>query len=420
MKILLQKIVLLLACVLVSGHAFADRVTVNGVVYDVVKKAKIATIVDGKSCTGDVVIPEYITFDGIDCIVKEIGEKAFYVSSFSGSQLHSLSLPNSITTIGNEAFHNCSLSSINLPENLITIGEYAFWDCSSLKEIILPEGLTSVGENAFDGCSSLTCVSTPASLTEVPYGMFVNCESLTKITFAGELKDIGSYAFRNCQNIEDVYCYATIPPSLSYPYFGTFYGSYIEYATLHVPTGSIDAYKSATGWGDFGSIVALKEEGQCAKPVISYEDGKLEFTSSTSGAQFYYTIADEDVVTEQVSGGSVNLNATLNISVYAEANGYTRSETATATLCWIDGTLNTSGIDAARVEMRPVIVSANGSNINVKGVSAGERVTVYSVNGVQLGSAIAQSQEVSVSTRTLDGNIAIIKIGENSIKIKLK
>lgn len=199
---------------------------------------------------------------------------------------------------------------------------------------------------------------------------------------------------------------------------GTFYNAYIEYATLHVPENSIDAYKTSPLWKDFGTICGLAEnKGQCAKPEITYENGRLEFTSQTSGAKFYYSIKDEDTATDRFSDGIVNLYATLNISVHAEADGYDKSETTTATLCWINGTLSSDDIETVRVEKRPIIVSANNGTLNVKGVSSGEHVVVYSAGGMLIGSATANGDEVNINARSIHGNIVIIKIGEESIKI---
>lgn len=189
---------------------------------------------------------------------------------------------------------------------------------------------------------------------------------------------------------------------------------------MHVPANSIEAYKSAKEWKDFGSIVTLAEEEQCVKPVIHYDNGKLTFSSSTNGAIFHYTISDEDESNGKITNGIVNLHATLDISVYAEANGYTRSETANATLCWLDGSFSTDGIETARVEKRPILVSGNSGELQITGVTPGEIITVYSVSGRLVGTSVAKGNKVTLNAKSLDSNIAIIKIGENSIKVSLK
>ncbi len=85
---------------------------------------------------------------------------------------------------------------------------------------------------------------------------FENCSSLTSVTIGSGINMIEVSAFANCPELTDVYCYAiNVPISYSNP----FTNSYIEYATLHVPAESIDAYKAAEPWKNFKSIVALMD-----------------------------------------------------------------------------------------------------------------------------------------------------------------
>lgn len=116
----------LILSLFIVGHAFAERVTVDGIVYDVLKKGKLAILLDGKSCTGDIVIPEYVTYEGVDCVVKEVGEKAFY----DCGTITSIVLPEGVTSIGKSAFFDCyMLTSIVLPDGLSCIEEGTFWLC---------------------------------------------------------------------------------------------------------------------------------------------------------------------------------------------------------------------------------------------------------------------------------------------------
>ena len=89
--------------------------------------------------------------------------------------------------------------------------------------------MTSIGENAFQDCSGLTSV-----------------------TIGSGIKYIGLSAFANCKNLEEVYCYAESVPQTNADAFN---GSYIEYATLHVPDASVNVYKQAEPWKIFKSIV---------------------------------------------------------------------------------------------------------------------------------------------------------------------
>jgi hypothetical protein len=91
---------------------------------------------------------------------------------------------------------------------------------------------------------------------------------------------------------------------------------------------------------------------KCVKPSISYAEGKLQFSSATTGAQYHYTITSVDMKNNALSeNGTVDLAACYNISAYATADGYTTSDKATATLYWVkaDGSLTTDNIHSAKM-----------------------------------------------------------------------
>ena len=112
--------------------------------------------------------------------IKEIDSWAF--SDCTG--LTSISLPASLTTIGEGAFEGCkSLTSITLPANLTKIDKYTFSDCTGLTSITLPANLTQIGEYAFYDCKGLTSVHLPASLTTIDQYAFYGCGGLASAVF---------------------------------------------------------------------------------------------------------------------------------------------------------------------------------------------------------------------------------------------
>ncbi|MBQ8522901.1 MAG: leucine-rich repeat domain-containing protein [Clostridia bacterium] len=133
----------------------------------------------------NVVVPTiYDDGDNGEARVTIIGDEAFYGNSgkYGVSRILTISLPSTITTIGNNAFEYCyRLTSITLSRSLTTIGDEVFYSCNDLTSITLPSSLTTIGNNAFNYCSSLTSITIPSSLTTIGEYAFSYCTSLTSI-----------------------------------------------------------------------------------------------------------------------------------------------------------------------------------------------------------------------------------------------
>ena len=107
-----------------------------------------------------------------------------------------VTIPNTITSIGDWAFCGCSgLSSITIPDSVTRIGIDAFFSCSSLTSVTIPDSVTSIGERAFSYCSSLTSITIPNSVTSIREQAFWNCTGLTSVTIPSSVKTIDRYAF---------------------------------------------------------------------------------------------------------------------------------------------------------------------------------------------------------------------------------
>ena len=90
-------------------------------------------------------------------------------------------IPNSVTTIGSEAFHGTSITSFSIPSSVKSIEPHAFYFCESLTSITIPNSVTNIGDRAFDACSSLTSITIPNSVTSIGYSVFDRCPSLASI-----------------------------------------------------------------------------------------------------------------------------------------------------------------------------------------------------------------------------------------------
>jgi len=200
--------------------------------------------------------------------------------------LTSVTIPNSVTTIGGGVFAGCTgLTSINvnpdnanfsseygvlfnknkatlikyppgregeytIPNSVTTIGEQAFMDCTGLTSVTIPNSVTTIGEQAFNGCTGLTSVTIPNSVTTIGEWAFIGCTGLTSVTIPNSVTTIGERAFNSCTGLTSIISLRAVPPSVGLGAFLNINAS----ACLYVPQGSISAYGEASVWKDFSCI----------------------------------------------------------------------------------------------------------------------------------------------------------------------
>ena len=149
----------------------------------------------GKCLDANIIIPSVYN----DLPVTEIGERAFEDTSVS-----SVTLPETITSIGGAAFFDCDrLTGINIPAGVQSIGASAFKGCSSLKSIALPD-IPAIGNFTFSGCASLAEITIPQSVASIGSSAFEGCESFKNITIPENVASIGDSAFYNCGSLQSV------------------------------------------------------------------------------------------------------------------------------------------------------------------------------------------------------------------------
>lgn len=140
-------------------------------------------------------------------------------NAFSRSGCYQITVPNTITSIGKEAFSSCnSLRKIRLSERISEIKERTFMNCTALRDISLPEGITTIGEKAFSGCESLKNISLPTKLKLLDDCAFQCCNSLQNIIFSEELESMGKYVFSDCVLLENI----ALPDTITYIGDGAF------------------------------------------------------------------------------------------------------------------------------------------------------------------------------------------------------
>ena len=138
---------------------------------------------------------EYVVREGTEVIC----DGAFYFNS-----LQSVTIPNSVKSIGDGAFQLCvSLQSASIPNSVTSIGDWAFSSCESLQSITIPNSVKSIGDEAFSGCESLQSVTIPNSVTSIGDNAFSWCQSLQSVTIPNSVTKIGDGAFSWCTLLDE-------------------------------------------------------------------------------------------------------------------------------------------------------------------------------------------------------------------------
>ena len=234
-------------CLLPAAASAADTQTIDGIEYQFNASTETYTVAGPASDpTSQVALLAMV--DGYP--VTSIAENAFVTSLIT-----SLSMPWTITEIGEGAFKSCSyLEHVTLSPSITEIPNYCF-TVTPLKECVVPEGVTTIGLSAFEGCSSLTSLILPSTLTTVNACCF-------------------SVGHKSCV----ITCYAATPPNADPQTFSGYSGK------VAVPSASVDAYKAASGW----SAVAERIE---AIPTPTWPvtlDG-VTYDSTTGSGSAYVT-----------------------------------------------------------------------------------------------------------------------------------
>ena len=181
-----------------------------------------------------------------DCVTS-IGNNAFSLCT----DLTSVDIGSGVTSIGYSAFMTCSgLTSIIIPNSVTSIGDSAFYQCSGLTSVNIPSGVTNILNQTFYECKSLTSVTIPNSVTSINEWAFFGCSGLTSVTIGSGVTSIGDAAFYYCRSLTSITILATNPPTL--------YNSYVFYGSncpIYVPSGRVQAYKSATNWSSLASRI---------------------------------------------------------------------------------------------------------------------------------------------------------------------
>lgn len=161
-----------------------------------------------------------------------------------------------VAYIDEDAFHSSKIETVTIPNSVISIGLRAFYGCSNLTDIDIPNSVTYIGLKVCQSCSSLKSARVGHGVTSIKTSMFSQCPELEKVTIGNNIQNIDMNAFNECTNLKQFINYSETPASVNRYAF-----SYcnITQCTLYVPRNSIDLYKNADKWCEFYKIEAIED-----------------------------------------------------------------------------------------------------------------------------------------------------------------
>ncbi len=319
---MLPALTMLLCSVVASAYNFEA----DGIYYNFNGNEMSVTFKDYGyySYSGNVVIPETVTYYGETYSVTSIGEGAFEGTTWYNNQSDGLVYAGKVLYKYKGTMP--SGTSINIKEGTLEITGSAFNGCSGLTSIIIPNSVTSIGSTAFLSCTGLTsivvedgntvydsrnncnaiietktntlisgCNNTfiPEDVTSIGNSAFNGCSGLISITIPNSVTSIESYAFSGCTGLTSIYSLGETPVAVFS--LGLDSECY-ENAVLYVPHGSLDAYKAASGWKEFKNIVEFDPTGiedvtKDVAPAFEVTAGGIKFTDAEGEPVVVYSTA---------------------------------------------------------------------------------------------------------------------------------
>ena len=330
-------------------------------------------------------------------------------------------IENGVTSIGDYAFSDCSgLTSVTIPNSVTSIGSSAFFDCKALTSINLPNSVTSIGKTAFYDCSALTTVSIGNSVKSIGESAFKDCYALTTVSIGNSVKNVGESAFYGCYNLQTITINNQVPPTCVSSTFTCSTGNVRDkydvynYATLHVPMGSKEAYSSAHEWRYFNKIKEdMEQNGKVYYAKLAVKQGTTGYTEQPVKADETYTIYIGSLGNSKIN--AVTFNGEDVTDQVKDGYYTTPAIKAKSVLSISYEDINTTNVK--EISNPDLKVIGNEGEISITGVEQPTNVKVYTIDGKLVETRGSVYGETNIQVK--EDNLYLVKVGKRAIKIAM-
>ena len=304
--------------ILLTGTAPNDAtftVTAAGVITECISEAT------------DIIIPEKVTVNGSSVTITGISETAFAKNTSITSVL--INNATSLTSIAKGCFQGCtSLRSVSFPNSILIIPDDAFKDCTSLISISWPATLTTIGANTFEGCTALTSITLPASVTSIGKSAFEDCSAMTNANLQDGIITIGSAAFRNCAKLKGIYIPNTVTSMGNSAFENCSSATVLSLSTALTEINNF-TFLGCSSLADIeipNGVTQIGREAFCDCGSVTSVD--IPSTVATIGAEAFAGINSNSVITMYSKNATIGTDAFGNEgSIFAYADSTTETYT---------------------------------------------------------------------------------------------
>ena len=316
--------------------------------------------------------------------------------------LTSITIPNSVTSIGSSAFCGCTgLTSITIPNSVTEIGFGTFAHCAGLTSITIPNSVTFIGDGAFEDCTSLTQVVIPNSVTLIDFFAFQNCTGLTSVIVGKSVNSIKEYAFACAENLEKIISLNPTPPTCDRS--NSFCAENYSKATLYVPKDSFAKYYIDSIWGQFSNV--KKIETLVSSITLNYTSIELDNNSTTTLSA---TIAPTDATIKDIVWESSN----PQVAIVDQSGKITALSLGTAiiTATAVDGSDTSISCEIRVKGIEPKItLSQTEATLPVNDIMTLTYIVTPSITPVEWSTS---NPNVAYLKKNSDGSVVVVGMAE--------